>query len=161
MKSFILLLMSTLAVTCSSIIPKSPKPTKATNYQINFQSKDWSKSDPRESDHVWVQSKTGEVIVVNSFCGEFQSLPLESLALKTFDTYDSFKPLGKNTIQWQEREAFEMEAEAKIDGVVVLINFRNYRRDHCYYDFILVTPRNRNQESFRVFQDLLSRVIFQ
>ncbi len=160
MKSLILLLMSTLAVTCSSIIPKSPTPTKAKNYQINFVSNDWSKTDPRESDHVWVQNKTGEVIVVNSFCGEFQSLSLESLALKTFDTYDSFKPLGKNTINWQEREAFEMEAEAKIDGVVVLINFRNYRRDHCYYDFILVTPRNRNKQSYQTFQDLLARVSF-
>jgi len=98
---------------------------------------------------------------VNSFCGEFQSLPLETLALNTFDTYESFKPLGKNTLNWNDREAFELEAEAKIDGVVVLINFRNYRRDHCYYDFILVTPRSRNQKSYQAFQKLFEGVSFQ
>lgn len=161
MKPYILLLLSTLAVNCSSMIPKAPKPTKDTRYKINFQSQEWIKTDPRESDFAWVQNKTGEVIVVNSFCGEFQSLPLETLALKTFDSYDSFKPLGKNTLEWKEREAFEMEAEARIDGVVVLLNFRNYRRDHCYYDFLLVTPRSRNPKSYLVFKELMNQVSFQ
>ena len=160
MKPLTLLLLSTLAINCSSIIPKAPKPTKDTSYKINFEATGWEKTDPRESDFAWVQSKTGEVIVVNSFCGEFQSLPLESLALKTFDSYDSFKPLGKNTLEWNEREAFEMEAEAKIDGVVVLLNFRNYRRDHCYYDFLLVTPRQRNPKSYQTFKELMTKVSF-
>ncbi|MFP5459593.1 MAG: hypothetical protein ACLGG7_12725, partial [Bacteriovoracia bacterium] len=64
------------------------------------------------------------------------------------------------TVAWFEREAFEMEAEATVDGVRVLMYLRNYRRDHCYYDFVLITPRSRDPQSFAAFQTLLDSVRF-
>jgi GDP-L-fucose synthase len=66
----------------------------------------------------------------------------------------------KRTIEWFEREAFEMEAEAQVDGVKVLIYMRNYRRNHCYYDFVLITPRQRDPQTYQAFRELLSGVRF-
>jgi hypothetical protein len=152
---FILLLSG-----CSVFVPKETPPAKDKNLHINFSNKDWATIDARSSDQAWSHKKSGDVIVVNSFCGEFQSLSLESLAIKTFKSYSDFEPLGKRTIDWFEREAFEMEAEALVDGVKVLISMRNYRRDHCYYDFVLITPRQREPQTYQAFRDLLNGVRF-
>jgi hypothetical protein len=146
---------------CSLLFSKSSKPVKDPGFKIDFAEKGWKSTDPREADRAWVQENRGDVIIVNSFCGEFQDLPLETLALKTFSGYEEFKPLGKNDTKWQGREAFEMEAQARVDGVLVLLHLRNYRRDHCYYDFLLVTPRSSSEASLRAFQRMLDGVRFQ
>ena len=146
---------------CSLFLPSNdPRATKDKNLHVNFEMNGWAKTDPRESDMAWAQQQSGDVLMVNSFCGEFQSLPLETLAVKTFKDYPDFKPLGKNTLDWQGREAFEMEAEANVDGVKVLLHLRNYRRDHCYYDFVLISPRTRTQESLQAFAKLVDGVEF-
>lgn len=146
---------------CSLFIPSNdPRATKDKDLKVQFEMKDWAVTDPRESDLAWVQQQSGDVMMVNSFCGEFQSLPLETLALKTFKDYPEFKPLGKNTLVWHEREAFEMEAEAMVDGVKVLLHIRNYRRDHCYYDFVLISPRTRTQNSLQAFATMVKGVEF-
>lgn len=145
---------------CSLFIPSPPGPKKDTAMKIPFTLEGWKTTDPRESDHAWVQEKRGDVMLVNSFCGEFQDLPLETLALKTFSGYEQFKPLGKNTTLWHGREAFEMEAEALVDGVKVMLHLRNYRRDHCYYDFLLVSPRTSAEYALKAFEQMLSSVAF-
>lgn len=145
---------------CSLFIPAPKGPKKDTAMKVPFTMVDWKATDPKESDHAWVNEKRGDVMLVNSFCGEFQDLPLETLALKTFSGYEEFKPLGKNQTLWHGREAFEMEAEAMVDGVVVMLHIRNYRRDHCYYDFLLVSPRHSAQHSLDAFQRMLGSVEF-
>jgi len=146
---------------CSLFIPSNdPKAMKDKNLVVKFSHADWAATNPHESDYAWAQQQAGDVMMVNSFCGEFQSLSLEALAIKTFKDYPNFKPLGKNTIEWHGREAFEMEAEAFVDGVKVLLHLRNYRRDHCYYDFVLISPRTRTQESLRAFTALVNGVEF-
>lgn len=146
---------------CSLFLPKTPPPpAKDKNLKVIFSMPGWKTTDPHESDYAWSNEQRGDVLLVNSFCGEFQDLSLETLALKTFDGYQEFKPLGKNTTEWEGREAFEMEAEARLDGVKILLHLRNYRRDHCYYDFILVSPRTRAQESLLAFRRLLDGVVF-
>ncbi len=146
---------------CSLFLPSNdPRATKDKNLHVKFELTGWAKTDPRESDLAWAQQQSGDVMVVNSFCGEFQSLPLETLAVKTFKDYPDFKPLGKNTLDWQGREAFEMEAEANVDGVKVLLHLRNYRRDHCYYDFVLISPRTRTQASLQAFATMVNGVEF-
>ena len=146
---------------CSLFLPSNdPRATKDKNLHVNFEMSGWAKTDPRESDLAWAQQQSGDVLMVNSFCGEFQSLPLETLAVKTFKDYPDFKPLGKNTLEWHGREAFEMEAEANVDGVKVLLHLRNYRRDHCYYDFVLISPRTRTQASLQAFANLVNGVEF-
>lgn len=147
-------------VGCSLFIPAPSGPKKDTNMTIGFQDKAWKATDPKESDHAWVEEERGDVMVVNSFCGEFQDLPLETLALKTFSGYNDFKPLGKQTLDWHEREAFEMEAEATVDGVLVMLHLRNYRRNHCYYDFLLVSPRHQAETSLPAFEHMLASVVF-
>ncbi len=146
---------------CSLFIPSNdPRATKDKDLKVAFEMNGWAVTDPRESDLAWVQQQSGDVMLVNSFCGEFQSLPLETLALKTFKDYPEFKPLGKNTLEWHEREAFEMEAEALVDGVKVLLHIRNYRRDHCYYDFVLISPRTRTESSLQAFATMVKGVEF-
>lgn len=152
--------MLALSVSCSLFIPDPPGPVKDTNMKVPFTLSGWKATDPQASDHAWVEETRGDVIVVNSFCGEFQDLPLETLALKTFSGYKDFRPLGKNTTQWHGREAFEMEAEALVDGVRVMLHLRNYRRDHCYYDFLLVSPRTSAEHSLQAYNRMLDSVVF-
>ncbi len=133
---------------------------KDKQLKINFAMAGWRSTDPHGSDRAWSNEERGDVILVNSFCGEFQDLALETLALKTFRGYQGFKPLGKREPRWHGRDAFEMEAEAVVDGVRVLLLLRNYRRDHCYYDFLLVSPRQRAQQSLLAFRRMLDGVVF-
>jgi hypothetical protein len=158
----LLLFAFLLALTgCSVFMPSAdPRATKDKDLRVSFEMSGWAATDPRESDLAWAQQQSGDVMVVNSFCGEFQSLPLETLAVKTFKDYPDFRPLGKNTLEWHGREAFEMEAEANVDGVKVLLHLRNYRRDHCYYDFVLISPRSRSQASLQAFATMVSGVEF-
>lgn len=152
-------LLATLA-GCSLFMPKPAAPKKDDSLKISFAMEGWTPADPRDSDRAWVDKERGDVMLVNSFCGEFQDLPLETLALKTFQDYADFKPLGTHSPRWHGREAFEMEAEARLDGVKVLLHLRNYRRDHCYYDFLLVSPRQRAQQSLLAFRRMLDGVEF-
>lgn len=158
-RQFLLLLLLGLA-GCSFFVPKAAPPSKDRALRVSFAQRDWQAVDPRQSDRAWSHRERGDVLVQNSFCGEFQSLALETLAVKTFQNYDGFRPLGKRALTWFGREAFEMEAEATVDGVRVLLLLRNYRRDHCYYDFVLITPRSRDPQSFAAFQALLAGVAF-
>ncbi len=157
-----LILFTALALLmgCSALVPTAPGPQKDKHLRITYKHPEWDEVDPRQSDRAWSHHRRGDVMLANSFCGEFQSLPLEALARQTFESYGGYIPLGKRTLEWQGREAFEMEIQANVDGVGVLIYLRNYRRDHCYYDFLLITPRERNRDSLAAFEAMLKTVRF-
>jgi hypothetical protein len=148
-------------ISCTAFQNKPQAFVKDQKLKIPFTPQDWTQVITKHSsDYAWSHQTRGDVIVVNSFCGEFQDLSLKNLALNAFTTYNDFKPLGERTLQWQKREAYELEAEAVLDGIKVLLYLRNTRRNHCYYDFLLITPRERNPSSLQDFLQLLERVSF-
>ena len=151
-----LLLSSILIVmsSCGMFTGSSRKIKKDQSYVIHFNQSGWIKIDPQGSDHAFSNQK-GDFLFSNSFCQEFQDSSLDKLALKSLHSLDNFKIIKAQNEKYKERESYIMSGKGMIDGVSTEIIIRNYRRDHCYYDFFLIAPTITNElsQTFNQFVD--------
>lgn len=141
------LLILTIITGCSWLIPTPKKvPTaRDSQYRLKYKSDEWKEIKQKQSDYVF-QHKDGSTLVVNSFCGEFQDEPLNFLAEKTFTGLEEIKNKSEKALTISNREAYQMQADGKLDGVTVNIKVINLRRNHCYYDFLRITPEGVKQK---------------
>jgi len=148
--SSILVLLS----SCGMLTGSSRKIKKDQTYAIHFDQSGWIKIDPHGSDYAFSNQK-GDFLFSNSFCQEFQDSSLDKLALKSLHSLDKFKIIKAQNEKYKDRESYIMSGKGMIDGVLTEIIIRNYRRDHCYYDFFLITPAITSElnETFNKFVD--------
>lgn len=136
----------------------APKSAKGKAYTIRFAKPGWYYQVNNKSDYIF-ENAGGQVLLANSFCDEFQTEPLERLAEKTFIGVNNFKASHKEYTIFNKREAYQLEGSGKVDGVKVFLKLLNTRRDHCYYDFLFISPE---KEKIRPedFSDFLKTVVF-
>lgn len=159
MQLWLLLILS----GCSFMMGSSEDSVSAKNqeYKVRFSSPDWKqKSKEDRSDYVWENTKDGRILLSNSFCQEFQDQPLEALATKTFKTVNDLKIEKKTYLTFQDREAYRLEGQGKVDGVAVGLILLNTRRNNCYFDFVSITPLKFAKESQLDFDAFLQSVEF-
>lgn len=151
-----LFLLSSCSIFFGS--PEKPKSAKGKAYTIRFAKPGWAYQINNKSDYVFEKSN-GQVLLANSFCEEFQTEPLERLAEKTFVGVKNFKATHKEYTTFQNREAYKLDGVGSVDGVDVYLKIVNTRRDHCYYDFLFISPKKEkvNPEDFT---DFLKTVVF-
>ena len=149
-----------LVSSCSIFMGGSPVPSaKEQSYTIQFSAPGWQaeKKDKR-TDYIF-QHPDGSILLSNSFCGEFQDEPLNRLATKTFKGVSGFSVTKQDWVTFQNREAYRLEGNGKVDGVPVGLRVLNTRRDNCYFDFISISPIASGISS-DVFDSFLSSVVF-
>jgi hypothetical protein len=151
--SFILLLIS----GCSLLFGDKDRPRTAKNtyYNISFHSSDWLEKKDQRSDYIFINSKDGRILLSNSFCDEFQELPLDQLAQKSFRTIKDFQTNSSDYTTYHHREAYRLQGSGLVDGVKVNLYLLNTRRDNCYFDFLAISPleTSSSKEIFEAFLD--------
>lgn len=135
-----------------------PKTAKGIRYSIPFSLPYWVYKKDKSADYVF-ENNDGRILLSNSFCGEFQEQSLERLATKTFKTVDDFKPKISEYTTFQNREAYRIEGNGKVDGVPVKLRLLNTRRDNCYFDFVSINP-DKTMEQDAAFETFLKTVSF-
>lgn len=158
MKSLPLLLFIS---SCSLFFggPEAPRTAKNSLYSVNFHQAGWTQKKDKRSDYVY-ENSDGRIILSNSFCDEFQESSLDHLAEKTFNTVTEFKKISGKYKTFHDREAYSMEGSGKVDGVKVKLHLLNTRRDHCYFDFLAISPEGSSTVSDSTFHQFLKSVKF-
>lgn len=138
----------------------APPSAKGKDYKIDFEEPGWSllKKDER-SDYVY-EHADGRILLSNSFCGEFQDQPLDHLARKTFRAVGSFEASSDTWTTLEDREAYRIEGQGKVDGVPVGLKLLNTRRNNCYFDFVSITPEKLAKKDPALFDRFLKTVEF-
>jgi hypothetical protein len=155
---FLSVLVLLLLTACGLFGGGSRKVVKDSHYRIRFSTPGWNKVEPQGTDIAYSDGK-GRFLFANSFCHEFQHLSLDKLAYKSLQSLDKFSVTESSLGQFQGRESYLLKGVGKIDGVATEIVLRNYRRDHCYYDFFLVTPK-MTEALNEVFKEFVNSIEF-
>lgn len=158
-KFLCLLLLSSCSIMFGD---KQPESAKGNQYKINFKQEHWieNKQNEDRSDYVWTNQQDGRILLSNSFCQEFQDQPLEALATTTFKIVDNLKIKSQEYITLENREAYRLEGQGKVDGVPVRLMLVNTRRNNCYFDFVSINPTSSTVEEHADFEKFLKSVRF-
>ncbi len=132
---YLVIFFTIISCSSSSVDPKS------TNYKVNFESSEWEKIGADKSDFAFSKSKTNSIMMVNSTCQKYKDVPLVNLQDSLLTGIDELTIIEQEKINWAGREAINLRANGKIDGVTVNLIVRILKRNRCNYDFILIQPK--------------------
>ena len=127
----------TLLAGCSML--SAPSLIKSQDYRVNFGDSLWSEINSDQSDQAWQSSKSGSIILANSFCKRYQGSSLKSLSSNLLTGVRILNIIREESLMSHGREAYEIEALTSIDGVDMIIFSRTLRKDFCTYDFVLTS----------------------
>lgn len=149
---FILLIYS-----CSS---SSPADFKSKEYKVEAPGNSWKSVDPHGSDYAYLNSGTGSAIMTNSLCKKYESTDLEVLSNNFLTGIKNLEIKEKSSINFHDREATDQTLTGEIDGVKVFLKSRTFKRNHCTYDFVLITPQAPNTNDQSTFNNFLNNLRF-
>lgn len=136
---FVLVILLSISLSCSIFFPSNKSSDiKDKKYNVLFNNNGWRNLSSKDTDFVF-QNNNGDILMANSFCHEFQHLSLDKLAMQTINNLSQSKLIQGSFGEFKGRESYQALAHGSMDGINVQIKIQNYRRNHCYYDFILIT----------------------
>ncbi|MFZ4713877.1 MAG: hypothetical protein ACOYL6_09210 [Bacteriovoracaceae bacterium] len=150
---FIILLLC----SCSS---RRPEDFKSKEYSYSFEKIGWRSIDPQGADKAYMNEERGSVIMVNSLCRKYDSTGLEVLSNNFLGGLTELEVLQKNSITYKDREAYSLQSKGKLDGVTVFLNSLTSNRNHCTFDFVLISPLKVSEADLKTYQELLENIKF-
>ncbi|HRK09247.1 MAG TPA: hypothetical protein PLZ57_15875 [Pseudobdellovibrionaceae bacterium] len=103
----------------------------------------YQKLETPRADAAWKNAKNGNTIAFQSACGEASEAPLEAVAQELLGAFDSNVQVagaeGANVEPRMQRrpfdgrEAIDLEADGKVDGVATRMRAILYRKNGCSY----------------------------
>lgn len=146
-----------LFYSCSS---SSPADLKSKEYKVEAPRKPWKAVDPQGSDYAYLNSGSGSAIMANSLCKKYESTDLEVLSNNFLTGIKNLEIKDKKTTTFHDREATDQTLTGEIDGVKVFLKSRTFKRNHCTYDFVLITPHSPDSGDQGTFNDFLNNLRF-
>jgi hypothetical protein len=93
----------------------------------------YQKLETPRADAAWKNTKNGNTIAYQSACGESSEAPLESVAQELLGAFDSSVEPQLQRRPFDGREAIDLEADGKVDGVATRMRAVLYRKNGCSY----------------------------
>lgn len=156
---FLFLILFFPAAGCSLLVPKPSGPPKSEAYQVKAPI-DWESIRPEKSDIAFINPQTKSIILVNSLCKKYDSSSLESLSRFALSAVENFVVESTEKVKFNKRKAYDVEGQGEVDGVPVFVSVRTFRKNRCLYDFVLITPFQRNLNDVMLFQNFLKQLTF-
>jgi hypothetical protein len=153
--SFFLILL----VSSCSLFSSDEGPDKS-EYSIDFIHPDWQEIPPEDSDRAFLNRKNGDVIIANSFCNKYQDNELSTLAERALSGIGKLTYENKMETTFNNKEAYIIYANGKLDGVKVYLKLMNYRRNNCYYDFLMISSSKITKPRDSLFSKFLNSIQF-
>ena len=94
-------------------------------------------------------------ISVRSVCNRYSEARLQNLARDLLWGFTQREIVSEQTVEFAEREAFDLEADARLDGVPVHLWVRVLKKNRCIFDFTLVAPPEKFETARPAFTGLL------
>ena len=155
-------LVSNLAIilllySCSS---SKPDDLKSKEYSYSLSSSEWNSINPQGADKTYVHNSHGSIIMINSLCKKYDSSGLDVLSNNFLTGLTDLEIIEKKSVPYKGREAIALLSKGKLDGVLVFLNTLTSNRNHCTYDFVLISPIKVNEDDLKTYQALLESVKF-
>lgn len=146
-----------LLYSCSS---SKPDDLKSKEYSYTLSSSEWKSIPPQGADKTYIHNDHGSIIMINSLCKKYDSSGLDVLSNNFLTGLTNLEIIEKKSVPYKGREAMTILSKGKLDGVLVFLNTLTSNRNHCTYDFVLISPSKVNEEDLKTYQALLESVKF-
>ena len=148
MKYINLLIITLLFVACSTnetgIYKKSTEVANKVEGKIPAP---WKNISTEGSDFALKNEKTKSIFLFNSACRKFEASNLNTLTSSILTGLEDLKFIEKKNSFYQEREAAEVLASGKLDGVLRFFKIITVQKNSCIYDYVLISTTLKNIES--------------
>jgi hypothetical protein len=124
------------------------------DYAVGLPGEGWQRVKVETANIAWVDSSGGRALLVNSHCEGVQDAPLSGLAGELMIGMTERAVQEERLLPFAGREALEMVATGKLDGVVRRRALFVLKKDGCVYDIVYDAPPS----SFAVGLDAYHRV---
>jgi hypothetical protein len=152
-----ILVINLLLYSCSS---SKPDDLKSKEYSYSLSSSDWNSINPQAADKTYVHNSHGSIIMINSLCKKYDSSGLDVLSNNFLSGLRELEIIEKKSVPYKGRDAISILSKGKLDGVLVFLNTLTSNRNHCTYDFVLISPNKIVDEDLKTYQALLESVKF-
>jgi hypothetical protein len=121
--------------------------------------REWTKIKSEGSDFAISNSGTSSVILFNSACRKFESSTLNALASSLLSGIEDIKIISRNRIKIAERDAEEIKASGKVDGVETYMAVSIVQKNFCIYDYVLISSSlSRLNNDYSVYLNLINGI---
>lgn len=109
-------------------------------YTIGLPGEGWRRVTIPTANVAWVDDDDGAALLVNSHCDGVQDAPLEGLAGELMIGMTERDVQEQRVVPFAGREALEMMASGKLDGVLRQRALFVLKKDGCVYDVVYDAP---------------------
>ena len=160
MKHFLLLAFIFFYGSCSSDTGLYKKSLNVENQLMNKPPAPWSVISSEGSDYALQNKTTKSLFLFNSACRKNEASTLEALTSSILTGLEDVAITEKNTVTYQEREAVEVAANGKLDGILRFFRIITIQKNNCIYDYVLISTNKKNLDADSPALKLfLSRII--
>lgn len=120
----------------------------------------WSEISTEESDYALQNKNTKSLFLFNSACRKYEASTLSALTSSMLAGIEDVKITEKNTVTHQGRDAVEVAANGKLDGVLRFFKIVTIQKNNCIYDYVLISTNQKNlSNDSSAFKLFLQRII--
>lgn len=139
MKNVIIAFICIIFSACSSNSGTYKKSDTITNHLSKNIPSPWNEINSDGSDYALRNNKTNSIFLFNSSCRKYEGSSLNALTTSILAGIDDVKISEKKKITLQEREASEITAHGKIDGISRYFKIVTIQKNNCIYDYVLIS----------------------
>lgn len=131
MKNFWIIFL--LLTSCVSVKLEKPQLwTKAKNYSLVEPAK-FERQKRDGFDHFWIHKKSGNVISLQTMCGDQNDPSLSFLLQKSLEGINNLKRIKKESIRYNQRSALKTLYTGSVDGIEISLSTLVFKKNHCNY----------------------------
>ncbi|MBP9680366.1 MAG: hypothetical protein KBD76_03085 [Bacteriovorax sp.] len=123
------------------------KNIEASNQLKNNLPAPWREIPSEGSDLALENTKTKSYFLFNSACRKYEGSNLNALNSSILSGIEQINFLDKKNTFYQEREALEVLASGKLDGVERFFRIITIQKNNCIYDYVLISINLKNTEA--------------
>lgn len=160
MKNTILLFIFLLLTACSSDSGTYQKSSNIVNHLTKNIPRPWSEINSEGSDYALINNKSKSIFLFNSSCRKYEGSTLSALTSSILTGIEDVTIIDKKNSTYQEREAVEVTASGKLDGIARYFKIITIQKNNCIYDYMLISTTEKNLEADSVdLKTFLERII--
>ena len=143
----ILLFSILLFFSCSSDSGLYKKSLNVNNQLIEDSPDAWAKISSEGSDFALQNKISNSLFLFNSACRKHEASTLNALTTSILAGLDDVKIIEKSNTFYQGREAIEVVANGKLDGIQRFFRIITIQKNNCIYDYLLISTNQKNLDA--------------
>jgi hypothetical protein len=120
------------------------KSSNYINYLVKNAPSPWSEISSEGSDYALFNHSSKSIFLFNSACRKNEGSSLQALTSSILSGIEEVEISESKNVRYQEREAIEVSASGKIDGIVRYFKIVTIQKNNCIYDYVLISTNLNN-----------------